>query len=247
MKFGLIGYPLSHSFSQEYFTQKFQSLGLDDFSYQLLPLVDINEVVPLLQQDFTGFNVTIPYKKKILPYLDELDPVAEAIGAVNTIAKTESGSWKGFNTDASGFEASLLQWFDGAPFPEKALVLGTGGASRAIRYILLHLGIEISLVSRDHHAAQYTYASLDKNVIQNHLLIINTTPVGMYPNVDQFPAIPYTALTPEHWLYDLIYNPGNTVFLARGEQAGAMTKNGLEMLHLQADHAWAIWKSHGKF
>lgn len=246
MKFGLIGYPLSHSFSQEYFTKKFHSLGLNDFSYDLLPLTDISEVVPLFHQDFTGFNVTIPYKEKIIPYLDELDPVSEAIKAVNTIAKTESGKWKGFNTDASGFEESLLQWLDGTPLPQKALVLGTGGASKAVRYILQRLGIEVSLVSRGFHA-QYTYAELNNNVIKNHLLIINTTPVGMYPHMDQFPAIPYAALTPDHWLYDLIYNPGNTLFLARGEQAGAMTKNGLEMLHLQADHAWAIWKSYGKF
>jgi shikimate dehydrogenase len=246
MKFGLIGYPLSHSFSQEYFTKKFQSLGLKDFTYESLPLTDIAEVVPLLQQDYTGFNVTIPYKEKIIPYLDELDPVSAAIKAVNTIVKTETGAWKGFNTDASGFEESLLQWFDSSSFPEKALVLGTGGASKAVRYILQRLGIEVSLVSRGFHA-QYSYAELNNNVIKNHLLIINTTPVGMYPHVDQFPAIPYAALTPDHWLYDLIYNPANTLFLARGEQAGAMTKNGLEMLHLQADHAWAIWKSYGKF
>ena len=246
MKFGLIGYPLSHSFSQEYFTKKFQSLGLDDFSYQLLPLVDINEVVPLLQHDFTGFNVTIPYKEKIIPFLDELDPLSEAIGAVNTVVKTESGQWKGFNTDASGFEESLLQWFGSSELPEKALVLGTGGASKAIRYVLNRLGVEVSLVSRGFHA-QYTYGALDRNVIKNHLLIINTTPVGMYPHGEQMPNIPYAALTPDHWLYDLIYNPGNTLFLARGEQAGAMTKNGLEMLRLQADHAWAIWKLYGKF
>ncbi|HEX5111815.1 MAG TPA: shikimate dehydrogenase [Saprospiraceae bacterium] len=246
MKFGLIGYPLSHSFSQEYFTKKFQSLGLEDFSYQLLPLVDINEVVPLLQQDFIGFNVTIPYKEKIIPFLDELDPVSEAIGAVNTVVKTDLGRWKGYNTDASGFEESLLQWLGSSELPEKALVLGTGGASKAVRYVLQRQGVEVSLVSRSFHA-QYTYGSLDRNVIKNHLLIINTTPVGMYPHADQSPSIPYAALTPDHWLYDLIYNPGNTLFLARGEQAGAMTKNGLEMLRLQADHAWAIWKLYGKF
>lgn len=119
MKFGLIGYPLSHSFSQEYFTKKFQSLGLEDFSYQLLPLVDINEVVPLLQQDFIGFNVTIPYKEKIIPFLDELDPVSEAIGAVNTVVKTDLGRWKGYNTDASGFEESLLQWLGSSDLPER--------------------------------------------------------------------------------------------------------------------------------
>jgi len=246
MKFGLIGYPLSHSFSQEYFTKKFQSLGLKEFSYELLPIADINEVAAILQQDYAGFNVTIPYKEKIIPFLKDLDPVSEAIGAVNTITRTDEGKWKGFNTDASGFEGSFLQWLDGASMPEKALVLGSGGASKAVRYILRRLGIEVSIVSRSFNA-QYTYGELNNNVIKNHLLIINTTPVGMYPHADQMPAIPYAALTPDHWLYDLIYNPGNTLFLARGEQAGAMTKNGLEMLHLQADHAWAIWKSYGKF
>jgi shikimate dehydrogenase len=246
MKFGLIGYPLTHSFSKEYFTDKFKSLGLEGFSYDNFPLADIMEVGPLLQTDFSGFNVTIPYKEQIIPFLNELDPAALVIGAVNTIVNTGHHAWNGFNTDATGFKESLVKWLGSNEYPSRALVLGGGGASKAVTYVLHQLGIEVSLVSR-RFIGQYTYAELNRQVVEDHQLIINTTPVGMYPHIDQLPQIPYAALTPDHWLYDLIYNPGNTLFLTRGEQAGAMTKNGLEMLRLQADHAWAIWKTYGKF
>jgi len=246
MKFGLIGYPLSHSFSKEYFTDKFNSLGFTDFSYDHFSLIHIEEVRHLLQADFLGFNITIPYKEKIIPFIAQMDPMAREIGAVNTIVNTGGHAWKGFNTDASGFKVSLLHWFGSSPFPANALVLGTGGASKAVVYVLQQLGIPVSLVSR-RHSATYTYTQLDERSIAEHQLIINTTPVGMFPHIDQMPQLPYAALTPDHWLYDLIYNPGNTLFLTRGEQAGARTKNGLEMLRLQADHAWAIWKSYGQF
>jgi len=246
MKFGLIGYPLTHSFSQEYFFHKFQALGLEGFSYDNFPLVDIEEVFPLLQKDFFGFNVTIPYKEKIFNYLNDIDPEAKTIGAVNTIVNTGNHSWKGFNTDASGFRESLLDWLDSNSIPERALVLGTGGASKAVIYVLNQLNIEVSVVSRGFNG-KFTYAELNRQIITDHQLIINTTPVGMFPHIDQLPEIPYAAITPDHWLFDVIYNPGNTLFLTRGEQAGARIKNGLEMLRLQADHAWAIWKLYGKF
>jgi shikimate dehydrogenase len=246
MKFGLIGYPLTHSFSKEYFTSKFQTLGLEDFSYDNFPLTAIEEVIPLLQQDFMGFNVTIPYKEQILKFLHDSDPAVTSIGAANTLVHIGDHKWKAYNTDASGFQESLLKWFGSESFPAKALVLGTGGASKAVVYTLQQLGIEVSLVS-SHFKGLYTYAELNRQVIEDHLLIINTTPVGQYPHIEQCPAIPFAALTPDHWLFDLVYNPGNTLFLTRGEQAGARIKNGLEMLHLQADHAWSIWKSYGKF
>jgi shikimate dehydrogenase len=246
MKFGLIGYPLTHSFSQAYFTAKFHELGLTGWSYSHFPLADIDEVPQLLRQDFSGFNVTVPYKEIIIPFLDELDQEAKEIGAVNTLAMMEDHTWKGYNTDASGFKMALLNWFGENSLPHKALVLGTGGASKAVNYVLQQLGITVSLVSRGFHG-RYTYAELDRHVIMEHELIINTTPVGMYPAVEQAPLLPYGAITPHHWLFDLIYNPANTLFLTRGAQSGAMTKNGLEMLHLQADHAFAIWKTYGKF
>ena len=246
MKFGLIGYPLTHSFSKDYFATKFQSLGLQDFTYDNFPLTSIEEVTPLLHQDFLGFNVTIPYKEQILQFLNESDPIVSAIGAANTLVNTGNDSWKGYNTDVTGFQESLLRWFGSEKFPNAALVLGTGGASKAVVYVLKQLGIEVSLVS-GHFKGNYTYADLSRQVIGDHLLIINTTPMGQFPHIDQSPGIPYAALTQDHWLFDLIYNPGNSLFLTRGEQAGARIKNGLEMLRLQADHAWAIWKSYGKF
>ncbi|HJW30488.1 MAG TPA: shikimate dehydrogenase, partial [Saprospiraceae bacterium] len=215
-------------------------------SYDNYPIADILEVRPLLMQDVLGFNVTIPYKTQIIPFLDELDEEARQIGAVNTIVKVGDYRWKGYNTDASGFRDSLLNWFGGKSLPAKALVLGTGGASKAISYALDQLGTSADLVSRHFHG-RYTYAELDLEVIETYKLIINTTPVGMHPHEDQFPLIPYQFLTADHWLYDLIYNPVNTLFLRRGSQAGAMTKNGLEMLHLQAEQAWSIWKTYGQF
>jgi len=246
MKFGLIGYPLTHSFSKEYFETKFQTLGLQGFTYDNFPLAAIEDVTPLLEQDFLGFNVTIPYKEQILQFLSESDPAVASIGAANTLVNTGDHSWKGYNTDATGFQESLLGWFGSEKFPDAALVLGTGGASKAVVYVLKQLGIEVSLVSR-HFKGKYSYAELNRQVMEDHLLIINTTPVGQFPHIDQCPEIPFAALTQEHWLFDLIYNPGNSLFLTRGEQAGARIKNGLEMLRLQADHAWAIWKSYGKF
>lgn len=246
MKFGLIGYPLSHSHSKQYFTEKFQFLQLPDFTYENFALPDIEDVLPLLHNAFVGFNVTIPYKEKILGFINDIDKEAFHIGAVNCLVRTGLNSWKGYNTDASAFHRTIIEWFAGTSLPQAALVLGTGGASKAISFVLRKLGIEVSLVS-SHFRGNFTYPELNRQIMEDHQLIINASPVGMFPHQDQEPDIPYAALTPHHYLYDLIYNPVNTVFLARGEQAGARTKNGLEMLRLQAEHAWAIWKSYGKF
>ena len=246
MKFGLIGYPLTHSYSKQYFTDKFQFLQLPGFSYENFALTDVEDVLPLIHDGYTGFNVTIPYKEKILGFINDIDKEAFLIGAVNCLARTGPNSWKGYNTDASAFHQTIKEWFVDTSLPSKALVLGTGGASKAISFVLRQLGIKVSLVSH-HLKGDFDYVELNRHIILDHQLIVNTTPVGMFPHQDQAPDIPYAALTSQHYLYDLIYNPVNTVFLTRGEQAGANTKNGLEMLRLQAEHAWAIWKSYGKF
>ncbi len=246
MKFGLIGYPLGHSFSKGYFENKFLKEGLLDFTYNNFPIESIETVQPMLQSDVLGFNVTIPYKTTIIDYLDEVDDDAFKIGAVNTLVKLASGKWKGFNTDWSGFTESLTDWMRGQPIPSRALILGTGGASKAIQYALGQLNIPTATVS-SHGNGDYLYGDLNYESIKNHSLIVNASPIGMMPDVDRAPLIPYEAITPLHWLYDLVYNPPNTVFLARGAQMGAQTKNGLGMLHLQAEHAWLIWKKYGRF
>ncbi|HZV68048.1 MAG TPA: shikimate dehydrogenase [Saprospiraceae bacterium] len=246
MKFGLIGYPLTHSFSAAYFEEKFQSLRLKDFSYQNFPVKEIDEIFPILQSDVFGFNVTIPYKSAIISYLNDIDLTALQIGAVNTLVRIGKHSWKGFNTDVAGFSLSLQGWLKDQPFPERALILGTGGAAKAIKYALTSLGIHSSFVSRDDHQ-DYSYPGLTKEVMEKHLLIVNATPLGTFPETETCPNIPYEFLTENHMLFDLVYNPTNTLFLTRGAQMGAQTKNGLDMLHLQAEQAWIIWKSYGRF
>lgn len=246
MKFGLIGYPLGHSFSQEYFTRKFEHLGLGDFRYELYPLATIAEFPAILRNDVFGWNVTIPYKSAIISYLNEMDAEALNIGAVNTIVRTGLNSWKGFNTDISGFKDSLVGWIGIKDIPAKALVLGSGGSSKAVLNALRVLGIKSIVVSRRENS-YISYAEVTQQLIADCQLIINTTPVGMSPDQYSCPDIPYQYLTAHHWVYDLIYNPANTLFLRQSEQMGAKTKNGLEMLHLQADYAWDIWKYYGKF
>jgi len=246
MKFGLVGYPLTHSFSKQYFESKFQTLGLKDFSYDNFPIEKIEDILPILQSDISGLNITIPYKTSAIDFLNEIDDTALKIGAVNTLVRTGKYSWKGFNTDEAGFKKSLQNWMKGYPVPGKALILGTGGAALAIHYALNVLGIQSSFVSRG-PGGDFSYENLTNELIHEHLLIINATPVGMEPNREGCPAIPYDALTNNHWLFDVVYNPANTLFLTRGEQMGAHTKNGLDMLHLQAEQAWFIWKSYGKF
>lgn len=246
MKFGLIGYPLGHSFSKAYFREKFEILGLRGFSYDNFPLSDIEAVVPLLQSDVSGLNVTLPYKKTIIAYLNEIDRKAFEIGAVNTLVRTGPNSWKGYNTDASAFRETLVEWIGDHALPSKALVFGSGGAAMAVFHALQDIGIQPSIVSSS-GKGDYTYSQLTPEVIEAHLLIVNSTPLGMEPDIMSCPPIPFEQITSQHWLYDLVYNPGNTLFLNRGKQSGARTKNGLDMLHLQAEHAWSIWKMYGKF
>jgi shikimate dehydrogenase len=239
--FGLTGYPLSHSFSPRYFSEKFARQGIQA-SYQLFPLPDISGLRELisLHPQLLGLNVTIPHKETVLPYLDILSEEARAIGAVNCI-HIKNKLLTGYNTDVTGFSQSLTPLLQ--PYHTRALILGTGGAAKAVRYALDHLGIEWKEVSRTPAVNQLGYEALDADVIQSYPLIINTTPLGMYPHTDACPALPYEALGPEHLLYDLIYNPEETFFLARGKARGARTKNGLEMLELQAEASWHIWQN----
>lgn len=243
--FGLIGYPLSHSFSRRYFSDKFAKEGIQDAAYELFPLPNITAFPDLLADhpNLVGLNVTIPYKQAVLPYLDALDAGAEAVGAVNTI-KIEQGQLTGYNTDVAGFERSLQQLLRRKDRrPERALVLGTGGASLAVIYVLGQLGIAYQLVSRQAAADRITYEELSTKDVRRHRLIINTTPLGMSPNVDTFPPIPYEGIGNEHLLFDLVYNPEVTAFLRKGGERGAAISNGLNMLYGQAEKAWEIWQA----
>jgi shikimate dehydrogenase len=238
-KFGLIGYPLSHSFSQKYFTEKFQQLNITDSRYELYPIGDISDVKDLLRDpELCGLNVTIPYKKLVIPYLEGMNHVVREIGACNCI-KVENGATTGYNTDVVGFEESLVRKLQ--PFHNRALILGTGGASKAVEYVMKKLGIGYNMVSRDPGAGQLSYGQVDEETIYSHNLIINTTPLGMYPNVDICPPLPYEAIGPQHYLFDLVYNPARTLFLRNGEQRGAAVENGYDMLIGQAEESWRIW------
>ncbi|PSK94693.1 shikimate dehydrogenase family protein [Taibaiella chishuiensis] len=235
--YGIIGYPLSHSFSPGYFREQFRLRGIDA-TYEAFPIETISALPALLEQNpaLRGLNVTIPYKQSVMAYLHELDDTARAVGAVNCIRISE-GRLKGFNTDCVGF-ATTLQPLLG-DMPRQALVLGTGGAAKAVVYALAQLGIPYQLVSRS--GGDLQYAALTPELIAGHTLIINTTPLGMYPAVDTYPDLPYGALGPQHILYDLVYNPEATLFLGKGRQQGATVKNGYDMLIAQADAGWAIW------
>ena len=241
-RYGLLGKDISYSFSKGYFGKKFKSLGLTDHSYENFDIPRIEILDRLLKngKNLCGFNVTIPYKEAILPYLSEIDSKAARIGAVNTVQFTKRGL-KGFNTDAYGFQKSL------EPFLQKqhtkALVLGTGGASKAILFVLHELGIETTSVSRNPKAGQLGYAVLDEKIVREHLLIINSTPLGTHPNIEDKPSIPYKLICKDHLLFDVIYNPAKTAFLKAGESQGAAVCNGLRMLELQAEKAWEIWKN----
>ena len=248
--YGLIGRTLSHSFSKGYFTEKFEKLGINtDNKYELFELATISEFPELLEKfgaHLKGLNVTIPYKQEIMPFLDEIDPAAEKIGAVNTIKitqKEEKLTLKGYNSDYWGFRWTIENW---AAYHEvkskKALVLGKGGAAKAVIVALEDLGLVVQVVSRKKETDTITYNELTKQIIENHLLIVNTTPLGMYPNTETFPEIPYPLLTESHLLYDLVYNPKETQFLKKGIEKGIKaTHSGLEMLHGQAEKAWEIW------
>ena len=243
-KFGLIGYPLSHSFSKKYFTEKFEREGIKDAEYELFPIEKIEELPILIRAnpDLVGLNVTIPYKETVIQYLDEIDPKAEAIGAVNTILLGH-GKPKGFNTDYNGFKTSLEKWLSGRQKPGKALVLGTGGASKAVKKVLEDIGIDFQLISRNEKEGCVTYEALKAapTLFRSSELIINTSPLGMSPKTGSLPDLPYDQLTSNHNLYDLVYNPLITAFMQKGIDRQCWVKNGLEMLHLQAEKAWEVW------
>ena len=239
--YGLIGYPLSHSFSPAYFKKKFTEKRIEA-DYRSFPLKDLKELKPLLKQnpDLVGLNVTIPYKEAILPLLHDIDIVALGIGAVNCIA-IEGGVLKGYNTDAIGFKQSLLPLL--LTHHTNALVLGTGGSSKAVKYILQKLGIPYQSVSRKEGKGYLAYSQINEEMMATHKLIINTTPLGMYPKADDCPPIPYHLIGRQHLLYDLIYNPEVTQFLKLGAENGAAIKNGFQMLQIQAEASWDIWQS----
>lgn len=257
-KYGLIGYPLSHSFSKKYFSDKFAKEGHEDREYELYPLQNLSDLPELINNthELAGLNVTVPHKIGVMFYLDKIDPAAREIDAVNCIKivnhqpveaffSGELSSMKvrleGYNTDAYAFEESLKPLLK--KHHQKALVLGNGGAARAVAYVLNKLNISYRLVSRRAIGKQLSYQQLTADVMKERLLIINTTPLGTAPNIEECPAIPYDLITSRHLLYDLVYNPEETEFLKRGKENGAGIKNGLEMLHLQAEKSWEIWNS----
>ena len=244
-KYGLIGYPLKHSFSISYFNEKFQSENIDAeyVNFEIPRIEDFMEVVEE-NPNLRGLNVTIPYKEQVIPYLDELDKDTAKIGAVNVIKIIPQGKGDvklvGYNSDIIGFTRSIEPLLQSHHV--RALILGTGGASKAVFHGLANLGIEATFVSRTKKSNDIlTYQELTPEIMQEHTVIVNTTPLGMYPNVDACPDIPYDQLTPNHLLYDLLYNPHETLFMKKGMERGATVKNGLEMLLLQAFVSWEIW------
>ena len=245
-QYGLIGYPLDHSFSKSYFEDKFRNEKVNA-NYHLFPITDLAGFKNLIETNpnLRGLNVTIPYKQQIIPLLDELDETAQEIQAVNCIRFQRNANGirlVGFNTDAYGFQESLKSLANN--LPDKALILGTGGASKAVSFVFDRLHIEHLFVSRKPHACKHIqYATLNKQLLDEFRFIVNTSPVGMYPNPLQFPDIPYDLLNENNLLYDLIYNPEETQFLKKGSASGAQIKNGMEMLHLQAGKSWQIWNS----
>ncbi len=244
--YGLIGYPLTHSFSQRYFTDKFAREGITDSRYELFDMPDVATALPdLLQRpDLRGLNVTIPHKQAVLAYLDRLDASAEKVGAVNVIKVEADGTRTGYNSDYYGFRQSLEDWLaalNRSTTDLRALVLGTGGASKAVVAALSDLSIPYKAVSRTKTPGNLSYDELPA-VIDQYALLINCSPVGTYPNVAEAPALPYGQLTDHHLLYDLVYNPAETRFMQLGQERGAATMNGYQMLVLQAEKAWAIWQ-----
>jgi shikimate dehydrogenase len=263
-KFGLIGYPLSHSFSKKYFAEKFEKEGITDAVYELYPIEDIKDFNKFLHAnpDLCGINVTIPYKVDVMAHIDWLDAEAKHVGAVNTIRIDKESPisvafqgevaftgddfrLEGFNTDIYGFEMSLKPFIKG--HHNRALVLGNGGAAKAVCYVLHKLEIPYTIVTRRQEPGTILYSQLTPQLIADNKIIINTSPVGTSPKIDECPDIPYEFITDEHLLYDLIYNPEKTLFLQKGEEKGAAIKNGHEMLILQAEKAWEIWNSRERY
>lgn len=246
IKLGLIGYPLGHSFSKNYYLAKFKKENIDNVQYDLYPIEHIDQFPYIFKQEqsFRGFNVTIPHKQTVIPYLHELSEDASIMNAVNCITisyKDGQAILKGYNTDAYGFQKSLEPLL--LPKHQQALVLGNGGAAKAVFHSLNQLGIPYKVVSRNKETGDLTYENLNDKLISEHQLIINCSPVGTFPNIDNCPNIPYDAIGENHLLYDLIYNPEETLFLKKGKERGATTKNGYEMLLLQAEKNWEIWNN----
>jgi shikimate dehydrogenase len=243
-KFGLLGKNISYSFSPKYFKDKFEKLGLTHFKYFIFDIPEIEEFPFLLyhkEHEFKGLNVTIPYKESVIKYLHEINQEAKQIGAVNTIKVTEDNKLIGYNTDVYGFQKSIEPLLK--KHHKKALILGTGGASKAIEYVFKKLGIEVTFVTRKVSENAILYSLLTKEIIAEHTIIVNCTPVGTYPNINDAPNIPYQHINNQHLLFDLIYNPTETQFLKLGKSNGATVKNGYEMLELQAEKSWEIWNS----
>ncbi|HUS03551.1 MAG TPA: shikimate dehydrogenase [Chitinophagaceae bacterium] len=240
--YGLIGYPLGHSFSKKYFTQKFERENLSDCSYELFPIPSIKDLPPLINSTpiLKGFNVTIPYKQQVLEYVTEKSDTVNDIGAANTIKIIEN-KLIAYNTDVAGFEKSFVKKLK--PFHKKALVLGTGGSSKAIQFVLNKLGIDCLFVSRSQQPSAniINYSMIDEHIMNQHKVIINCTPVGMSPNENKYPQLPFDFVSKEHYLFDLVYKPDKTIFLQKGEEKGAIIQNGYEMLVIQAEESWKIW------
>lgn len=245
--YGLIGNPLSHSFSKEYFSNKFRSENIDNALYENFELREVSELPRLMEAhpDIRGLNVTIPYKQEVIKYLEDLDPDAKRVGAVNVIKILPGGKLKGYNSDYYGFRTSLERWLGSDLVNIRAMILGTGGAAKAVVAVLEDCNIEIIKVSRSAGNDKFNYFDIHKSddLLKDYRLIINTTPLGMYPNVNEMPNLPYDNLTDENCLYDLIYNPDKTLFLQKGETKGCRIKNGREMLELQAERSWQIWNN----
>ena len=259
-QFGLIGYPLSHSFSQKFFTEKFLQENIVNANYTNFPIPSIQSFAALWKENsnLEGLNVTIPYKKEVIPFLQYSSPVVQAIKACNCIRKFNNELY-GYNTDVIGFEKSLLPFLE--PHHTHALILGTGGAAAAVQWVLQELNIQFQLVSRKGNAidgntleentleknaemkSSISYEQLNKSLVESHTLIINTSPLGMFPNVNEAPPIAYEGITAKHHLYDLVYNPTETLFMQKGLEKGATVQNGLAMLHIQAEESWAIWNA----
>ncbi|EAQ41973.1 shikimate dehydrogenase [Polaribacter sp. MED152] len=242
--FGLLGRDISYSFSRGYFTKKFSALNLEHHSYVNFDIPKIEDFPSIIEnnESIKGINVTIPYKEEVMAYLDKIDKTAKEIGAVNTIKITKRGNLKGYNSDVVGFEKSIVPLLE--KHHKKALILGTGGASKAIAYALKLNNIKYKFVSRNPKTKkQISYNDLSQEIMQDYTIIVNSTPLGTSPDVDKCPAIPYQFITSKHLLYDLIYNPEVSKFLANGKANGAKIKNGYEMLELQAEESWRIWNS----
>jgi shikimate dehydrogenase len=239
-QYGLIGYPLTHSFSQKYFTEKFLQEGINDAEFLNFPIATINEVERIFSgyPQLQGLSVTIPHKKTIIAYLDDVSDIVKETGACNCI-KIKSEKKTGFNTDIVGFEKSFVKKLK--PHHTKALILGTGGAGGAVEYVLKKLHIRCSFVSRTGGENKFTYQQINKTLLQEFTIIINCTPLGTFPNISQAPSISYEFLTPKHYVFDLVYNPPLTEFLQRAQQQGCTIQNGYEMLVIQAEENWKIW------